>query len=139
MFLTPEHTFDLLWLSIGTAGSLAFLALCVSWIRSWMSENEDPTAPAHELLAQYREMHDRGELTDEEFRFIKGQLVASIVAMPRSLSNGSQLEKNPRAGAPTETTDAPVAGRTDRPIDQKFTSVGTIPANDETLRGESCH
>ena len=58
-----------------------------------MSENDDPTVSDHELLAQYREMQRQGELSDEEFRLIKGQLAARMSLTPRRASETERTNR----------------------------------------------
>ena len=54
------------------------LAVAIYLIRSWLRENDGPAASAHDLLSEYREMNRRGELSDEEFRIIKGRMAGQI-------------------------------------------------------------
>lgn len=44
-------------------------------IRVWFREDEDPAARPHEMLAQFRELQRQGDLTEEEFRLIKGRII----------------------------------------------------------------
>lgn len=57
---------------------IAVLAVAVYLVRSWLRDNDGPAASAHELLAEYRELNLRGELSDEEFRIIKGRMASRI-------------------------------------------------------------
>jgi hypothetical protein len=63
---------------IAVATLILVLAVAVYLIRSWLRDNDGPEASAHELLAEYRELHRRGELSDEEFRIIKGRMAPGI-------------------------------------------------------------
>ena len=63
---------------ITVASLITVLAVAIYLIRSWMHDNDGPAASAHELLAEYRELHRRGELSDEEFRIIKGRMAPRI-------------------------------------------------------------
>ncbi len=58
--------------------SLAVLAWIISRIRARYRESDDPAEVTHEMLTQYREMHDRGELSQEEFRLIKSRLADAL-------------------------------------------------------------
>jgi len=58
--------------------TLAVLAWTVLQIRAWYRESDDPAESTHEMLTQYREMHERGELSDEEFRLIKSRLANTL-------------------------------------------------------------
>lgn len=61
-----------------TVTAIAVLAIAIYLIRSWLRENDGPAASDCELLSEYREMNRRGELSDEEFRIIKGQMAPRI-------------------------------------------------------------
>ena len=63
---------------ITTVAAIAVLAVVIYLIRSWLRENDGPAASELELLSEYREMHRRGELSDEEFRIIKGRMAPRI-------------------------------------------------------------
>ena len=63
---------------ITTVAALAVLAVVIYLVRSWLRENDGPAASEHELLGEYREMNRRGELSDEEFRIIKGRMASKI-------------------------------------------------------------
>ena len=61
-----------------TVIAIGVLAVIIYLIRSWLRENDGPAASDHLLLSEYREMNRRGELSDEEFRIIKGQMASRI-------------------------------------------------------------
>ena len=63
---------------LGVAALILVLTVAVYLIRSWLRENDGPDVSAHDLLSEYREMHSRGELSDEEFRIIKGRMASRI-------------------------------------------------------------
>lgn len=58
---------------LSAVGAIGVLALAVYWIRSWWRENAGGAESDHVLLSEYREMHQRGELSEEEYRLIKSQ------------------------------------------------------------------
>jgi hypothetical protein len=70
---------------VTTVTAVGVLAVAIYLIRSWLRDNDGPAASTHELLAEYREMNRRGELTDEEFRIIKGRMAPRIGGAPDSL------------------------------------------------------
>ena len=47
-------------------------------VSKWRDAIDDDTNTASELLTNFREMHSRGDLTDEEFRTIKARLSYEI-------------------------------------------------------------
>jgi hypothetical protein len=63
---------------LATVAAIGVLTVAIYLIRSWLRENDGPAASTHELLAEYREMHRQGELSDEEFRIIKGRMAPRI-------------------------------------------------------------
>jgi hypothetical protein len=63
---------------ITTVAAIGVLTVVIYLIRSWLRENDGPAASDHELLGEYREMNQRGELSDEEFRIIKGRMASRI-------------------------------------------------------------
>lgn len=61
------------WL-VGLAVALCVLFWTMSWLRSKLYDNSDPSVSGGRLLDEYREMVRQGELTEEEFRLIKSRL-----------------------------------------------------------------
>jgi hypothetical protein len=76
-----------------TVTAIIVLAIAIYLIRSWLRENDGPAASEYELLAEYREMHRRGELSDEEFRIIKGQMVPRVGGTSDSMRRKDTQEK----------------------------------------------
>jgi hypothetical protein len=70
---------------VTTVTAIGVLTVAVYLIRSWLRDNDGPAASTHELLAEYREMNRRGELSDEEFRIIKGRMAPRIGGRPDSV------------------------------------------------------
>ncbi len=50
----------------------------VSWIRSRLADDEGSQAGDHRLLSQIADLREQGDLTDEEYRSIKGRLVKRL-------------------------------------------------------------
>lgn len=69
------------WLYVG--GAVAAMAVLMYFIRSWLRDNDGPAASDHELLAGYSELNQQGELTDEEYRIIKGRMATRLGATAR--------------------------------------------------------
>jgi hypothetical protein len=59
-------------------GAIGLLALLVYLIRNWWRESDDSAGGDHQLLSDYREMHLRGELSDEEYRIIKSRMASRL-------------------------------------------------------------
>ena len=77
---------------ITTVAAIGVLAVVIYLIRSWLRENDGPAASDHELLGEYREMNRRGELSDEEFRNIKGRMASRIRGNSDSMRKRDQKE-----------------------------------------------
>ena len=57
---------------------VSLIAVGAYAVSKWRDAIDDDTSSASELLTNFREMHSRGDLTDEEFRTIKAQLSYDI-------------------------------------------------------------
>ena len=57
---------------------VALVAVGAYAVSKWRDAIDDDTNTASELLTNFREMHSRGDLTDEEFRTIKTRLSYEI-------------------------------------------------------------
>jgi hypothetical protein len=81
LFSAPDRVSAIIRAS---AFSYCLTALCLIvliWaalkFRSWYQGDSDPAADRAELLLQFKDLERRGELTDQEFRSIQGQLVGN--------------------------------------------------------------
>ena len=79
---------------LATVTAVGVLTVAIYLIRSWLRENDGPAASDCELLADYREMHRRGELSDEEFRIIKSRMAPRIKGTPETIRNHDTSEKS---------------------------------------------
>lgn len=59
---------------IGLVFAIVLLAWIVSRVRAWYREDDGPAGNAQQMLSEIREMYVEGELSEEEFRSIKGRL-----------------------------------------------------------------
>lgn len=50
----------------------------IAFVRRWQQMGKRGGMTANEQLAQYRAMHDRGQLSDEEFRKLRDLLAVQI-------------------------------------------------------------
>ncbi len=50
----------------------------VVWVKRRMQAQDPPTAPLGFTLADLRELHRSGKMTDEEFERARGKMVASL-------------------------------------------------------------
>ena len=60
------------------AAVVALIAIGAYAVSKWRDAIDDDTNSTSELLTNFREMHSRGDLTDEEFRTIKARLSYKI-------------------------------------------------------------
>lgn len=61
-----------------TVVAIVVLAVAIYLIRSWLRDNDGPAASYHELLGEYQDLNQQGELSDEEFRIIKSRMASRI-------------------------------------------------------------
>ena len=66
---------------------VALVAVGAYTVSKWRDAIDDDTSSASELLTNFREMHSRGDLTDEEFRTIKARLSYEIQEEIKSSDN----------------------------------------------------
>lgn len=67
-----------MWTWIGLVFALLILAWGIRRIRAWYREDDDPAGNAREMLSEIREMYVEGDLSEEEFRSIKGRLTERL-------------------------------------------------------------
>ncbi len=72
------------------AVSILGLALTVHFLRKWREYSDDDQQSHDAMLSNFREMHSRGELSDEEFRKIKTDM-RSQVQEPAIVSEDDQV------------------------------------------------
>lgn len=73
---------------------LLIVALCVLvglvvWIRSWFRDREDTEADTHRMLTQFGDLRREGDLTEEEYRSIKQQLIRRLDDSQRATPDSS--------------------------------------------------
>lgn len=74
-----DKTLQLLTDSAVNYGITALFVLFLVWaslkLRSWYQDDSDPAADLSELLIQFKDLHRQGQISEEEFRSIKGHLI----------------------------------------------------------------
>jgi hypothetical protein len=63
-----------IWSGIGLVVALLVLAWAAYRLRSWYGDDEDRTDAEAQLLMQLRRLRVEGDVSEEEFRSIKGRL-----------------------------------------------------------------
>lgn len=87
----PPFAVGVLWLAL-ILGVTAGVFVLARKLRQQRGDGR--TLTANELLAEFRGLHDEGELTDEEFNHIRARLVPQLQAEANSVAaaNGSRSE-----------------------------------------------
>ncbi|MGD9856998.1 MAG: hypothetical protein AB7U20_18770 [Planctomycetaceae bacterium] len=63
---------------IGLLVALGVLVGLILRVRALLSEDTDATADHHELLTSISELHREGDLSEDEYRSIKGRLISRL-------------------------------------------------------------
>ena len=82
-----EVFFASAWTWLGLIVAIMVLAWIVFRVRDWYREDDDHAENARSLLSEIQEMYDEGDLSEEEFRSIKGRLTKQ---KDRASSEGDQ-------------------------------------------------
>ena len=101
-WLVPKDAFweklsGSVWVFIGLAVLVVVAVWLVVRIRAWSRDGEDPAAADHRMLSHLSELRREGNLSEEEYRSIKGRLAKKIEGSVRP-RDGQQ----PPAPAPPE-------------------------------------
>jgi uncharacterized membrane protein len=70
-------TLALLLVAVGVGIAIIY------WVRSRFREDSDPAASDHAMLSHLGELHREGDLSEEEYRSIKGLLIGRLDESPR--------------------------------------------------------
>ncbi len=104
----PKDPSVLIWPVSATVLLLFLLAWLVWKLRAWWREDANDAETDHEILARYREMNLRGELSDEEYRSIKSQMA---IRLGMTLSAPRPVPKpEPRVNSQAPATSAKDSG-----------------------------
>lgn len=60
------------------AAIFALTAMAISLARRFRDRTADDSADSTDMLSKFRELHDQGGLSDEEFRTIKTKLAGDV-------------------------------------------------------------
>jgi hypothetical protein len=102
------------WTWVALAVVLVLLAAVVFWIRSRFREDSGPAADDDEMLRLASELRRQGDLSDEEFRSLKGRLLDRD---PRGTNAPSPVHHGPNPLPPNtdEEADSPRPVSADTP------------------------
>ena len=69
---------DSSWGWVGLLFAFALLGWVVLRLRHWFREDSDPADDSRRMLSEIREMYHEGDLTEQEYRSIKGRLMEGM-------------------------------------------------------------
>ena len=72
--------------------SIGILIWIGFWMRSWYQDDSGPAEDAHDLLLQFKELKRQGDLTDDEYRSIKGRLAGDGADSSRNAMDSQTAE-----------------------------------------------
>ena len=88
---------DAVWAILLFALVLAMMSGGFYFLGRWRGRDSDDQLATHELLTNFREMHARGELTDQEYRTIKTRLATDLQAQMKSAGGNAVLPNGDHA------------------------------------------
>ncbi len=87
------------WAELLAGLAVVLLAIwAVNRMRTWFREDMGPTERNRELFLQMRELHRRGELTDDEFRSIRKRLLGTEGPQGEGVDSDQAAESPQREG-----------------------------------------
>lgn len=102
-----------LWQWIFVIVTISIAIWTIVWIRSFFREDADDADETLEMLTQFRDLHQEGGLSDDEFRLIRSRLARTAqgaMAADQKVSNDKSAELTKSA-----STDLPQSTSTDSP------------------------
>jgi len=113
------HWLPNVWETLALGAALLMLIWLTLRLRSWFRDDAADNDPALDLLADMKELHDEGGLTEEEFRSIKTRLAqaATGVGASRKIPSFAErsLKSKPAGLAETDSTENSLQGCSDPP------------------------
>ena len=93
------------WVFVILVVSLAIWLIV--WLRSYFREDADDADQTLEMLTQFRELHQEGGLSDDEFRLIRSRLSriaqeALVAQQTRPKENSAEVVSPPSTGSQDE-------------------------------------
>lgn len=68
------------------AAVFVLMALGIAVVRKFRGGKDDDMAESSEMMTKFRDLHDQGGLSDEEFRTIKSKLASKLKAELKEIS-----------------------------------------------------
>ncbi|HLJ95022.1 MAG TPA: SHOCT domain-containing protein [Gemmataceae bacterium] len=100
----------LLWLTLALVAVILIGALVLVWIDRWRKRAGSERMSANDQLASFRELYEKGQLSQEEFDRIRALLSTQLrreLDLPTTPPS-TAAEQNPASGEPTEPGSPPV-------------------------------
>ena len=69
---------DSLWWWVGLLFAIVVLTWCVVRLRQWFGDDTDPADGDERMLSEIEEMYHEGDLSEHEYRSIKGRLMEGM-------------------------------------------------------------
>lgn len=97
-----RHAVPSFWVMFAWGIGAIVLIWLVVRMRGWFRDESDPAAEQNDLLGELRELNQRGDLTDSEFRLIKSRMVESVQRTSKTYTGLSK----PQAGSAVSAVSA---------------------------------
>lgn len=112
------------WTILPLVAVIAVCAWLIYQFRAWFRDNDDRTDDNLEMLTQFRELHQQGELSEDEYRLIKSRLARAAVGSVTPAGTASETAKVAVGSVQQSdgTDNTGEAGRTDAGSSESRTS-----------------
>ena len=113
-----------LWQWMFVIGTIGIAIWTIVWIRSYFREDADDADETLEMLTQFRDLHQEGGLSDDEFRLIRSRLtrvaqVAMAADQKNSEDKSAEQTKSNSTGLPkSDSVDSLAAHATEEKTEQ---------------------
>jgi len=108
MLLADAVKLKIFWTTLGLVGALLLGALIISLVEKWRKRANIEGLSAGDQLTHFRELRDRGTITQEEYERIRDQLAGD-------LRREMNLPATPAAGQDVRTMPEPPPTEPPRP------------------------
>lgn len=92
-----ELVLNSLWWWVGLLFAIACLGWCIVRLRQWFRDDTDTADDDRRMFLEIQEMYDEGDLSEQEYRSIKGRLMAGKdhASADASKRNGGDVHSVP--------------------------------------------
>ena len=107
----PRPVWDprLFWLTLALVAVILVGALVIYWLDRWRKRSDAERLSANDQLAQFRELYDQGQLSQEEFERIRASLAPQLRQEWDAPAAGRDPAAEPKPQPPTQQTEEPPA------------------------------